>query len=642
MLPDAIKNARAAGITIPEEMAAGLLQGGPALVKALEQLFLEADQYMPHSNAKRGPFSRLTKSGAAFVDSWAAGVLGNNAAVDAVHHVFAQVARLMPHSDAETGPLAGITKSGGAFGLTFAAGIASETGTVVKAAEMLTGALMDRAESMQRRYGHNLRILRDSTDNLWWQTAEIPGAAMRYAADDVLDSMDNMQPKMTLEFDEDTLKLLPENMQDLLTHKVEEQTDGPLSLTIDADVYPQFKDKTIRGRIEAALAELGPLSMKFGLTLDETGIKNYGENVLTLSYFLKQVPPLLDQIGESSNGMTLTLDPNLRRLTRAASDTEQAWLHLDEVVPKVGKEFELTMGGMATAGHGMQLSLDQSLTRLTQNNADAATETALTWENVKAKLGATWTNIVAKLQGAGIDMQSIMKKIGTGINQEAEKALAVFLMANGMTAEEARAVWKQFGIDVTGETQRTFKTMEQIVAEFKRGVMGIMTNLVTDVSMKLITGQGDWKTILSTALNAMLRLLIEKAVEAVLAAKAVQEALKWMWSPLGGLIIAGALAALVAIQSAISKSTTPDATPMAEGGIVTKPTLALIGEAGPEAVIPLSRGRRGTGAGGVTVNVTVTGNNISGDREADALARKVAQSITDQLRRQGIKPAYSY
>lgn len=642
MLPDVIKNARAAGITIPEEMAAGLLQGGPALVKALEQLFLEADQYMPHSNAKRGPFSRLTKSGAAFVDSWATGVLGNNSAVDAVHHVFTQVARLMPHSDAETGPLAGITKSGAAFGLTFADGITSETDTVVKAADVLTGALMDRTESMQRRYGHNLRILRDSTDNLWWQTAEIPGAAMRYATDDVLDSLDNMQPKMTLEFDEDTLKLLPENMQDLLTHKVEEQTDGPLSLTIDADVYPQFKDKTIRGRIEAALAELGPLSMKFGLTLDETGIKNYGENVLTLSYFLKQVPPLLDQIGESSNGMTLTLDPNLRRLTRAASDTEQAWLHLDEVVPKVGKEFELTMGGMATAGQGMQLSLDQSLTRLTQNNAGAATETALTWENVKAKLGATWTNIVAKLQGAGIDMQSIMKKIGTGINQEAEQALAVFLMANGMTAEEARAVWKQFGIDVTGETQRTFKTMEQIVAEFKRGVMGIMTNLVTDVSMKLITGQGDWKTILSVALNAMLRLLIEKAVEAVLAAKAVQEALKWMWSPLGGLIIAGALAALVAIQSAISSSTTPKATPLAEGGIVTKPTLALIGEAGPEAVIPLSRGRRGTGAGGVTVNVTVTGNNISGDREADALARKVAQSITDQLRRQGIKPAYSY
>jgi hypothetical protein len=40
---------------------------------------------------------------------------------------------------------------------------------------------------------------------------------------------------------------------------------------------------------------------------------------------------------------------------------------------------------------------------------------------------------------------------------------------------------------------------------------------------------------------------------------------------------------------------------LAEGGIVSSPTLALIGEAGPEAVVPLDR--MGTG-GGVTINVT--------------------------------------
>lgn len=41
---------------------------------------------------------------------------------------------------------------------------------------------------------------------------------------------------------------------------------------------------------------------------------------------------------------------------------------------------------------------------------------------------------------------------------------------------------------------------------------------------------------------------------------------------------------------------------LAKGGIVTRPTLALIGEAGPEAVIPLSG--RNRGAGGVTINIT--------------------------------------
>ena len=40
---------------------------------------------------------------------------------------------------------------------------------------------------------------------------------------------------------------------------------------------------------------------------------------------------------------------------------------------------------------------------------------------------------------------------------------------------------------------------------------------------------------------------------------------------------------------------------MAQGGIVTSPTLALIGEAGPEAVVPLSK--MGQMGGGVTINV---------------------------------------
>ena len=40
---------------------------------------------------------------------------------------------------------------------------------------------------------------------------------------------------------------------------------------------------------------------------------------------------------------------------------------------------------------------------------------------------------------------------------------------------------------------------------------------------------------------------------------------------------------------------------MAEGGIVSSPTLALIGEAGPEAVVPLDRMSNG---GGITINVT--------------------------------------
>jgi hypothetical protein len=46
----------------------------------------------------------------------------------------------------------------------------------------------------------------------------------------------------------------------------------------------------------------------------------------------------------------------------------------------------------------------------------------------------------------------------------------------------------------------------------------------------------------------------------------------------------------------------PNIPMLAEGGIVNSPTLAMIGEAGPEAVVPLDRYRGG--GGDVTINVT--------------------------------------
>jgi len=50
------------------------------------------------------------------------------------------------------------------------------------------------------------------------------------------------------------------------------------------------------------------------------------------------------------------------------------------------------------------------------------------------------------------------------------------------------------------------------------------------------------------------------------------------------------------------------------GGIVTGPTMALIGEAGPEAVIPLGRGGMGD-----TFNFTVLGDTWGEDRLVEKL-----------------------
>jgi hypothetical protein len=66
----------------------------------------------------------------------------------------------------------------------------------------------------------------------------------------------------------------------------------------------------------------------------------------------------------------------------------------------------------------------------------------------------------------------------------------------------------------------------------------------------------------------------------------------------------------------------------ANGGIVTSPTLGIIGEAGPEAVIPLDR-MGGMGGG---MNITVNAGLVS---TPDQIGQEIIQAIQKAQRRSG-------
>jgi hypothetical protein len=68
----------------------------------------------------------------------------------------------------------------------------------------------------------------------------------------------------------------------------------------------------------------------------------------------------------------------------------------------------------------------------------------------------------------------------------------------------------------------------------------------------------------------------------------------------------------------------PDIPYLAEGGIVTKPTLAMIGEAGPEAVIPLAK----AGSMGGDINITV-----NGAIDPESTARQIIQILNNSAYR---------
>jgi len=98
----------------------------------------------------------------------------------------------------------------------------------------------------------------------------------------------------------------------------------------------------------------------------------------------------------------------------------------------------------------------------------------------------------------------------------------------------------------------------------------------------------------------------------------------------GGLFSAGAMRALAKYLMETIKKTVPG---FAKGGIVTRPTLAMVGEAGPEAMVPLTGGRRRTSSGGqpIVIQLTVNGTVVS---EGDLIA-SIARGIDDLRRKQG-------
>ena len=85
----------------------------------------------------------------------------------------------------------------------------------------------------------------------------------------------------------------------------------------------------------------------------------------------------------------------------------------------------------------------------------------------------------------------------------------------------------------------------------------------------------------------------------------------------------------------LSDAGVPTIPKLAKGGIVNKPTTAIIGEDGPEAVIPLTQRNnpQGIGLGGSTFNITVNAGGITDRTDKRSLAREIGNMIQQEMAR---------
>ncbi|MCL6612634.1 MAG: phage tail tape measure protein [Peptococcaceae bacterium] len=105
--------------------------------------------------AIRAKFGEFAAAGQALIETFTAGIVSViSKPVEVVKEGLAKVRELLPFSDAKTGPLSTLTRSGMAFVETFASGIEARSGLLkLVAAEALAGAVLSGGDSLQSLSG---------------------------------------------------------------------------------------------------------------------------------------------------------------------------------------------------------------------------------------------------------------------------------------------------------------------------------------------------------------------------------------------------------------------------------------------------------------------------------------------------------
>jgi hypothetical protein len=186
--------------------------------------------------------------------------------------------------------------------------------------------------------------------------------------------------------------------------------------------------------------------------------------------------------------------------------------------------------------------------------------------------------------------------------------------------------------------------------------------LATSGMSEMIAGTKSAQEVFADFLNSIANALMQTAAQMI--AQYIAIGIARMFAGIGtpgGFASSGPLAAVGNINPDVSSFFSLNANgnafgangivPFAKGGIVNSPTLfpfakgtGLMGEAGPEAIMPLQRGANGklgvlaTGSGGdinVVVNVDASGSSVEGnEQEGQQLGRVIAAAMQAELIKQ--------
>jgi len=322
-----------------------------------------------------------------------------------------------------------------------------------------------------------------------------------------------------------------------------------------------------------------------------TGDVTKAQNLLTLALDIsagtgKDLGSVSDALSKAFNGNFMALkklDPALAELIKSGAST-------DEVFAALGKTFEGQASVAANTTQGSMKNLNIQMGEL-KESIGAAVMPALQALIPYLMKFATWAQEnpdLVKIAGAaivGLTASIVAMNIAMALNP-----LGAMVLGLGAIATGAAIVFVKF---------EQFRPL--LLGLF--GPAGIAVGAVLYFKDTIIDAFDTIKNLGASIFNGI-GTAFKGVINAVVAGLegGLNFAIKGLNTILDGIdVAAGPFVNFGTIP-------TVNLPRLAEGGIVTSPTIAMIGEAGPEAVIPLNRAG-GMGMGGNTITVNVNGGD---------------------------------
>jgi len=308
---------------------------------------------------------------------------------------------------------------------------------------------------------------------------------------------------------------------------------------------------------------------------------------------------------EAANLTEATLDEEMaiEKTNVAIEQWEKGIEHVKKAKGGAAQEMEKYHGLLAE-----EAALQEKLARITgPEAADALDESRKRYEQLKVILAD-----VAAQQGTNID---VVQKF-----EEAQKKAATSTLD----------VWKEWKAEmaeiIDGTTTLFDEFQFDVMQRFSDGVGSAFASAIVEGKSFAQSLQELWKDIAKTIISRLVSIGIQMLIFQKMQKAAGLGTLEGTVSGKAGETYAGAFASVInavpfplnvamapvvgAAQAAIMTASALGLGMFAQGGIVTAPQIGLVGEAGPEAIIPLDRLGQ-FGGGGQVINLHVDGELLT-------------------------------